>query len=722
MEKGSRSPLKYPTAYIFVITTLIVICNASQIREQGPAVFKINKEPAKSEEKVYRKETPCVEDKCRCYKKTADCSHNYGRLKFIPKLPDTIRHLIFSYNNLTTIPRDDFFKNVSRITNLDLRNNGLQYIAGGAFRVFRRLKTLNLDSNKLNYDGIASALSVQGLQKLYIRNNTLGPPPVDFFSRKGLSLLRLIDISDNAIYRLNFSVFAPLPNLRELRAAGCRIVGTTPEYLPRLKELHLQSNALYEIPETCTNNTSFFPGLQVLVLGQNKISDISPSVCLPNLSGLVLDANPIFVLRKDMFNGDKFPELAYLSLNAIQPVKRIEKFAFRHPKLVALSLMYCNIAFRDEIIDPYCFAGSPRLAFLQLGHSQASNIPDEKFTQLFGSVQNLQMLYVGHSSIQRFEKHTFNQLPGLRKLHLHGNKLTEIPDGAFDSLVNLTDLQFGDNQLQTVTEGVFSVETRNRLRHLDLSGNPFVCDCNLLWFRNWYVSSPALFSEPYLNYTCKNIESTPLKSFSLEQQVCLLSHETCVIIMACVVIFMFVVTVISVTYQYRWHIRLMLAFRGHGDIMRRRLQAQNFDFDIFLSCADEDEPWVVQRLLPQLEGRLGLRVCFHKRDFLPGKNILNNIVDSVKTSKKFLMVFSEHFAKSQWCQFELDLCLGHVLDHEDALIVTCLGDVASRDLTSTMIAVQNTTTYIQWEESPYVRASFWNRLELCLRDVLLAAP
>ena len=61
------------------------------------------------------------------------------------------------------------------------------------------------------------------------------------------------------------------------------------------------------------------------------------------------------------------------------------------------------------------------------------------------------------------------------------------------SLVNLTDLQLGDNQLQTVTEGVFSVETKNRLRHLDLSGNPFVCDCNLLWFRNWYVSSPALF-------------------------------------------------------------------------------------------------------------------------------------------------------------------------------------------------------------------------------------
>ena len=725
MEKGSSSPLKYPGAYILVITTLIVICNASQIRKQGLAVFKINKEPAKSERNLEREEIFCFEDKCWCYDTTANCSHNNGRLKFVPKLPSKTARLIFSYNNLTTIPSDDFFKNVYGIIYLDLRHNGLRYIAGGAFRGFRRLEILKLDYNNLRYnDGISPVLSAKRLRTLYIRNNDLGPPPKDLFTRKSVSVsaLNTIDMSNNMVYHLNLSVFAPAPNFVVLWAVRCRITSTTPGYLPRLKLLNLQSNALYEIPETCRNGTSLFPSLAKLLLLQNKISALSRDICLPNLYSLELSRNPISVFQTDMFNHGRFPSMVKLALNAIQPVSRIEKFAFRHPTLALLSLMYCNIPFRDNTIDPDSFSGSPHLVYLQLSHSQASGISAEKFTRLFGSVKNLQTLYLGQSSLQTIEERTFNQLLRLRKLYLHGNKLIEIPDGAFDSLVNLTDLKLSSNQLETVKESLFSVEIRKQLRHLDLSGNPFICDCRLMWFKDWYDSAPSLFNNSHSNYTCTNIPGTVLGSFFLQNQACMISHEMCVVIIACTVIFIFVITVLSRIYQYRWHIRLMLAFRGHGDIMRRRLQAQNFDFDIFVSCADEDEPWVVQHLLPQLEGRLGLRVCFHKRDFLLGKSILSNIVDSVKTSKRFLMVFSEHFAKSQWCQFELDLCLGHVLDNEDALIVTCLGDVASRDLTSTMTAVLNTTTYIQWDQSPYVRASFWNRLELCMRDVLPAAP
>ena len=42
----------------------------------------------------------------------------------------------------------------------------------------------------------------------------------------------------------------------------------------------------------------------------------------------------------------------------------------------------------------------------------------------------------------------------------------------------------------------------------------------------------------------------------------------------------------------------------------------------------------------------------------PAKTSSTTSWTALKTSKKFLMVFSEHFAKSQWCQFELDLCPG----------------------------------------------------------------
>ena len=47
-----------------------------------------------------------------------------------------------------------------------------------------------------------------------------------------------------------------------------------------------------------------------------------------------------------------------------------------------------------------------------------------------------------------------------------------------------------------------------------------------------------------------------------------------------------------------------------------------------------------------------------------------------------------------------------------------MDDVGSRDLTTAMMAVLKTTTYIQWEEHPDAIASFWGRLRVSLQDIL----
>nr|KAG5689379.1 hypothetical protein BaRGS_017663 [Batillaria attramentaria] len=123
-------------------------------------------------------------------------------------------------------------------------------------------------------------------------------------------------------------------------------------------------------------------------------------------------------------------------------------------------------------------------------------------------------------------------------------------------------------------------------------------------------------------------------------------------------------------------------------------------------------------LMPALEGLMGLRLCVHERDFIPGKNILDNIADCVETSKKVLMLFSISFAKSPWCQFELNYCLSHVMDCDDELIVVFLHDIPSRDMTPAMMAVTKTTTYIEWVDEDEARDSFWRRIMLALHEVL----
>jgi hypothetical protein len=179
-------------------------------------------------------------------------------------------------------------------------------------------------------------------------------------------------------------------------------------------------------------------------------------------------------------------------------------------------------------------------------------------------------------------------------------------------------------------------------------------------------------------------------------------------------------TAFLLLHRFRWHLRLVLyeAFRGRDDVRRRYLLQGNFKYDVFVSYAKENLPWVQQNLMAELEGKMGLRLCIHERDFIPGNNIVDNISECVSSSKKVMMVFSRHFKRSQWCQFELAYCLNHVMDYDDALIIVSLDDMTSYELTSAMMAVLKTTTYIQWNRHPDAVRSFWGRLKQALNEVL----
>jgi hypothetical protein len=207
----------------------------------------------------------------------------------------------------------------------------------------------------------------------------------------------------------------------------------------------------------------------------------------------------------------------------------------------------------------------------------------------------------------------------------------------------------------------------------------------------------------------------------MPQQACLLSQELCGYIITICSGFAFSLASVLWLIRYRWHLRLLLyeAFRGRDDGARQRRLARNdFDFDVFVSYDSKNSDWVRRRLMPELEEGLGLRLCIHERDFILGENIVDNIAKCVERSKKVLMVFSRTFVRSQWCQFELNYCLRHVMDYDDALIIVCVDDVVSTEMTTAKMAVLKTTTYIQWAWHRDAIRSFWGRVRLALQEIL----
>ncbi|XP_025051558.1 uncharacterized protein LOC112548964, partial [Alligator sinensis] len=76
---------------------------------------------------------------------------------------------------------------------------------------------------------------------------------------------------------------------------------------------------------------------------------------------------------------------------------------------------------------------------------------------------------------------------------------------------------------------------------------------------------------------------------------------------------------------------------------------------IFISYSSTDSAWA-RGLIQKLEATLPeLNVCFHERDFMPGKTIIENMVESIQGSQKILLVLSPDFVQSRWCLLEANL-------------------------------------------------------------------
>ena len=81
----------------------------------------------------------------------------------------------------------------------------------------------------------------------------------------------------------------------------------------------------------------------------------------------------------------------------------------------------------------------------------------------------------------------------------------------------------------------------------------------------------------------------------------------------------------------------------------------NFIYDVFVSYSNQDRDWVLDEFLTNIEKRSVINLCLHERDFQVGLSILENIISCMDQSRCLLLVISESFLSSNWCNFEMHL-------------------------------------------------------------------
>lgn len=162
---------------------------------------------------------------------------------------------------------------------------------------------------------------------------------------------------------------------------------------------------------------------------------------------------------------------------------------------------------------------------------------------------------------------------------------------------------------------------------------------------------------------------------------------------------------------------------GKEAIVRRKSNSSAVEiylYDIFVSYSDKNRDWVLNEFIPNIEKRESINVCLHERDFQIGFGILENIVSCMDRSRCLLLVISQNFLQSQWCQFEMNLAQHRLLEtRREKLIMVFLEDIPVKKQPKILKYLMRTKTYIKWPAehgSESEKQLFWKRLKKSIVD------
>ncbi|CAM5173881.1 unnamed protein product [Eretmochelys imbricata] len=293
-----------------------------------------------------------------------------------------LRVLILRRNHLTKL-EDRVFRPLGSLAHLDLSRNRLTYgcqlaaVTRDTFAYTRKLETLDLSDNNLQYIKTSAFLSLHHLRTLLLSGNRILTLQKGAF--KGLTSLRHLSLAQNGLYKLSQGSFLGLKALETLDLSRNRLL----------------AYCKYDSPAP-------FAGLPALRGLDLSSQEARPPVRLPsklfqglgNLQELSLRDNPSGVFLN-------------LSLAPLASLRSLD-----------LSDIYPG---REGLFSlrPGLFRGLGGLQRLRLDGSSLRDLPGE----VFSSLASLEWLSLRENGLRNVSRAPLAHLPALRYLDVAGNPL-----------------------------------------------------------------------------------------------------------------------------------------------------------------------------------------------------------------------------------------------------------------------------------------------------------
>ncbi|XP_052064444.1 toll-like receptor 4 [Mytilus californianus] len=393
------------------------------------------------------------------------------------------------------------------------------------------------------------------------------------------------------------------------------------------------------------------------------------------------------------------------------------------------------------------------LRYLDLSSNMCSNVSTFFFSQDFIMLKELLLSnnLLGLALPYDIHGNTFQHLLNVMKLDLSQNRISKLPKLIFKSQIKMEILDLSDNFIENIDFqlshliNLSYLDLRNNLitfidshtiveinsladnrKHLSINmlENKLVCTCNSKNFIDW-MGSTSVHIVNKTHYFCQLstgervlMENIPELYKTLEKDCT--SYEVLIYGLVVTILFFLIVLIMGVCYRFRWKLRYfyyMVKIRSRSKIPHIDEDENVYMYDAFVSYADEDRTFVHTQLLQTLEKENGIRLCLHKRNFLPGNDIATNITSAIHNSRKTVVIMTYHYLKSYWCMFEFNMARMESIyerNNENVLFLVVFEQISTRDFPMHILEVVQSQSYIEFPNDEQGDVVFWRQLVTAL--------
>ncbi|XP_063425742.1 toll-like receptor 4 [Mytilus trossulus] len=646
----------------------------------------------------------------------------------------TLRYLDVSNNSLNSIWKGTFghmqylyFLDISNNPNLGLRGlrNVTNDLAHTSIEIFKFQKLVpTFSMNQMLLKEHLAPLNVTKLREIYVDSNRIQQIELGAISNLPKTIDK-ISIGDNQLsYGLYLFEFLHL----SAKIVNVSFLGTS--HLPINEGLCVSILSEKDFEQTVYEYT-FDSGTQHLSTVSSQIMVFDAGLKLDIWSKINLPKNLTVLYYVGSKTQFEVPRLQF-SDNVLEKVD----FSFNifyswkgpivnmpHLHELDLSNNFCSN------ISNVFFNGTPNIQKLLLQNNLLGFIlPKDQKGEIFKPLVKLEIIDLSDNRIPKLPYSIFESHQSIKEINLRRNVLEKM-EFKIDHMRNLTFLDLSSNMIRYLdsdeTENLETVAKYSTNLTVDLSENPIQCICNNINFIRWMAATEIRF-KGLKSYSCQLSNLTKISLAHPKDLEQILVKECSsylgLILGICLALVLSVVIVTTgIVYRYRWKLRYLyfmakLKYKRASSIFKNDL---SYDFDAFISYADEDQTFVHDKFINHVEGKGELRICLHKRDFFVGNEIAANITDAIHRSRKTVCIISRPFLNSYWCMFEFNMARMESIysrDGENIVYLIFLEQIPTNTLPLVLLELVQSQSYIEFLNDEYGDTVFWDNLKQVLSD------